>query len=347
MSDIGASTTMKLSPGADGHSDAALKSLRRSRSSYLTLLIVPALCLYGYFFADSLFVVTFTFALCWALMAVGFDVFSGYSGRINMGYAMFPGVAAYATAVINAKLGVSPLVSSGIGVMAAVLLAGIIGVATLKIQGKYFALITSIVPMAFFQITFIFSGVFGGEEGVYGIQPYFFDQKTDMIAMSAILVVCAAVALWYSHSKAGLLLRSVKGGDLTAKALGVDTFRTLMAAFLLSALIGGIAGAYLAHFQMFMGPEIFFIVTTLQIVTFAQVGGPGTIVGPMIGALLLTIGNEALREMADLRLLIYFVGLVLLLRFFPNGVIAPLFNWIRRTSLRSATKGTRAKGTRT
>lgn len=319
----------------------APKGLNRPSAAYLVLLVVPALCLYG-LNADTVFVVTYTFAACWAIMAIGFDVFSGYSGRMNMGYAMFPGIAAFTTAVINARLGLPPIVAAFAGLAAALLLGALIGIATLKIQGKYFALVTSIVPMAFFQLVFIFSGVFGGEEGIYGVEPFFFDQKTDMITVSVLLVVCAATALWFSHSKAGLLLRAVKGGELTAKALGVNAFQVLMAAFLLSALIGGIGGVYLAHFQMFIGPEIFFIVTTLQIVTFAQVGGPGTIVGPMIGAILLTLGNESLRQVADFRLFVYFVGLVLLLRFFPNGVIAPMFDWIGRRGLRLEGRGARA-----
>lgn len=291
-------------------------------SRYWILLILPALGLAGWY-GGQIVTITLIFGAVWATFAIGYDLFSGYSGRVNLGYAMFPGTSAYVTAVLSAKLGVPPVISMFGGVLAAVLLALVIGMVALRIKGIYFALSTSIVPLALFQITHVFGEFFGGEEGVWGVPGLFFDPRPNLLVMLSILAVVLAFALWFSDAKPGLMLRAIKGGDLTAQALGVDTFRFLLLGFLVSALIGGVGGAYLAHFQMFVGPELLFIITTLQVITFVQVGGPATIIGPTVAAFLLVIFNEYLREWSDWRLFLYFVALVLLLRFAPKGLIIP------------------------
>jgi len=308
---------------------AAHNQRARSLIPYGVLALAPIMAVAG-LIAGAPLLVTFAFAALWAMFAIGFDLFSGYSGRVNMGYAMFPGIAGYTSAVLSVKYGITPWLSAPAGVIMAVVLAALLGLLTLRIQGKYFALTTAIVPMGFYQLVHVFDRFFGGEEGIYGVPALFKEPTHDFLLICASLLVTGACALWYVRSKAGLALRAIKGGELTAKSLGVDVFRHLMVAFMLSALIGGLAGALFAHFQMFIGSEIFFIVATLQIVTFAQVGGPGTIVGPMLGAILLTMLNENLRDIAEVRLLVYFAGLVLLLRFFPDGLIVPLLGRVGR-----------------
>lgn len=298
-------------------------------SRYWILLLLPVIGVVGWYGGLP---VTFTliFGAIWAMFAVGYDVFSGYSGRVNLGYAMFPGVSAYVTATLSAKFGWPVYASVPLGVLAAVALAALLGVIALRIKGIYFALSTAIVPLALFQITHVFGEFFGGEEGIWGVPGFFLDPRLDLIVLLAVLGVTLAFTLWFTGAKPGLTLRAIKGGDLTAQALGVDVFRFLFLGFLISAAIGGAGGAYLAHFQMLISPEILFIITTLQILTFVQVGGPGTIVGPAIASFLLVIFNEYLRGWSDWRLFLYFTALVLLLRFVPRGVIMPAADALRR-----------------
>lgn len=299
-------------------------------SRYWILLLLPVVGAAGWYGSQPV-TITLFFGAAWACFAIGYDVFSGYSGRVNLGYAMFPGTSGYVTAVLSAKLGVPPFLSIFGGILAAMLLAFLIGVVTLRIKGIYFALSTAIVPLVLFQITHVFGEFFGGEEGIWGVPGFFFDPRLDLVVMLIILGAALAIALWFTGAKPGLTLRAIKGGDLTAEALGIDTFRFLFLGFMLSAMIGGAAGAYLVHFQLYVGPELLFIITTLQVITFVQVGGPATIIGPTVGAFLLVIFNEYLREWSDWRLFVYFVVLVLLLRFAPEGLIVPAARAARRT----------------
>jgi branched-chain amino acid transport system permease protein len=301
---------------------------------YATLLLLPALAVLGWFGSQPL-TITLLYGAVWATYAVGYDMFSGFSGRVNLGYAMFPATAAYTSAVLSARLGLSPLLSIPGGILMAALLAALVGAMTLRIKGIYFALSTSIVPLVLFQVTHVFGKFFGGEEGIWGVPPLFDDPRMDLVAVLVILGAAVAFSLWYVRSKAGLVLRAIQGSDLTAQALGVDTFRFLFASLLASAVIGGAAGAYVAHFQMLVAPEILQIITTLQIITFTQVGGPGTIIGPAVGSFLLVFLNEHLRAWTDLRLFAYFAVLVLLLRFSPGGLLAPA----ARALVRLVTRG--------
>jgi branched-chain amino acid transport system permease protein len=305
---------------------------------YSPLLLLPVVALLGWFGSQPL-TITLIYGAAWATYAVGYDMFSGFSGRVNLGYAMFPATAAYASAVLSARFGVPPLLSVPAGVGGAVLLGAAVGALTLRIKGIYFALSTAIVPLALFQLTHVFGKFFGGEEGIWGVPPFFSDPREDLLAILAILGAGVAFSLWYVRSKAGLILRGIQGSDLTAQALGVDTFRFLFVSLLCSAGIGGAAGAYLAHFQMLVAPEILHIITTLQIITFTQVGGPGTIVGPAVGSFLLVILNEHLRAWTDLRLFAYFALLVLLLRFSPEGLLAPAARALARLLRRPAAGG--------
>jgi branched-chain amino acid transport system permease protein len=311
------------------HSQVALLLTR-----YWLLLLVPVLGLTGWF-ASPPWTITLTFASVWATYAIGYDLFSGYSGRVNLGYAMFPGTAGYITALVSTRLGVPPLLGLLCGIAGAMLLALLIGLLTLRIKGIYFALATAIVPLVLFQLTHVFGRFFGGEEGVWGVSPFFLEPRYDLLAMLGVLGVCLAFALWFVNSKAGLVLRAIKGSDLTSEALGIHPFRFLMVGFLASAAIGGAGGAYLAHSQMFVGPEILFIITTLQVITFTIVGGPATIVGPVIGSFVLVILNEYLRAWSDLRLFAYFVVLVLLVRFSPDGLIVPSVRALHRLVTRA------------
>ncbi|HWU39309.1 MAG TPA: branched-chain amino acid ABC transporter permease [Candidatus Acidoferrum sp.] len=313
-----------------------------SLSRYGPLLLLPGLALVGWFGSQPL-IITLIYGATWASYAVGYDMFSGFSGRVNLGYAMFPATAAYTSAALSARMGIPPWASVPAGILLALLLAAAVGALTLRIKGIYFALSTSIVPLALFQLTHVFGKFFGGEEGIWGVPAFFSDPRYDLLAVLAILGVSMAFSLWYVNSKAGLVLRAIQGGDLTAQALGVDTFRFLFVSLLVSAAIGGLAGAYLAHFQMLVAPEILHIITTLQIITFTQVGGPGTIVGPAVGSFLLVILNENLRVWTELRLFTYFAVLVLLLRFSPEGLLIPAARAMGRL-VRGRENGPTSKG---
>jgi branched-chain amino acid transport system permease protein len=296
---------------------------------YWPVLLVPIVGLIGWFGSQPV-TITLLYGATWATYAVGYDMFSGFSGRVNLGYAMFPATAAYVTAVLSARLDVSPALSIPAGIAGAILLAVVVGALTLRITGIYFALSTSIIPLALFQLTHVFGKFLGGEEGIWGVPPIFTDPRFDLLIVLLILGVSMSFALWYVRSKAGLVLRAIQGGELTAQALGLDTFRFLFVSLLLSSAIGATAGAYLAHFQMLVAPEILHIITTLQIITFVQIGGPGTIIGPVLGSFLLVHLNEYLRAWTDLRLFVYFAALVLLLRFSPDGILVPFGRAIQR-----------------
>jgi branched-chain amino acid transport system permease protein len=305
---------------------------------YAPLLLLPVVAAVG-LLGSQPWTMTLVFACLWAMYAVGYDLFSGYSGRVNLGYAMFPGVAGYVTAILSTRLHFPALVSVACGILAAVLLALVVGALTLRIQGIYFSLATAIVPLALFQLTHVLGRALGGEEGIWGVPPFFLDPRLDLLVVLLLLGGCVAFALWFANSKAGLVLRAIKGSDLTSQALGIDRFRFLLVGFLVSAAFGGIGGAYSAHFQMFVGPDLLFIITTLQVITFTIVGGPATIVGPMVGAFALVIVNEYLRNWTEVRLFAYFVVLVLLLRFSPDGIIVPAARALRNVIASRSARG--------
>lgn len=299
-----------------------LKALVRRRYGIMLFgtAVLALLTLWG----DPRLLTTLTYAAVWALYCLGYDLFSGYSGRVNLGYALFPGSAAYTTALLNVKLGVSPYAGMIAGVLVAVTWALAIGVLTLRIRGIYFALSTAIAPLVLFQLAMIFWDLTGGEEGLFAVEPLFLELPVNFLVSLVLLAVIGSFCIWLTDSKTGLVLRAIQGSEMATQAAGKRTFKYLLATFVVSAVIGGLAGGFLAHFQMYIGPEVFQIETTLQIITFALLGGSGTLIGPFVAAFLLMMVNEYLRLVGDIRLLLYFIILVLILRFSPRGIIVPL-----------------------
>src|SRR5512144_1516487 len=106
---------------------------------YWPVLLVPVIGLIGWFGSQPV-TITLLYGATWATYAVGYDMFSGFSWRVNLGYAMFPATAAYVTAVLSARLKVAPALSIPAGIAVAVLLAVVVGALTLRIKGIYFAL---------------------------------------------------------------------------------------------------------------------------------------------------------------------------------------------------------------
>ena len=121
------------------------------------------------------------------------------------------------------------------------------------------------------------------------------------------------------------LILAVEQGPVAAQAAGTNTTLHKMGALLVSAFVAGMAGAVYAHYQQSVGPHVFGVILTVTIITMAYVGGIGTTYGAIAGAFLLTIMTEGLRQFGEFRLLVYTLCLIAIIRFFPNGLLLPIF----------------------
>ncbi len=257
----------------------------------------------------------------YTILACSWDLLSGFTGNINFGHAFFIAGAGYMGAVLNLNLGWPSWLTLPAGGITAAVCGLLVGVVTLRLKGPYFAAVTFCFGALLYKWFMVSSKFLGGEEGLSGIVPLT-DSPLGNYYFSAVLM-CAVVLLLYFVSKSsfGLILRSIGENETASEGSGINTTYYKVVAFAISAAIAGVAGTMYAHTQMHVGPEMAHDSLSALVLMMAVVGGMGSIIGPIMGAYLLTLVNESLRFMGELRLLIYSGAVVAVIFFAPKGLL--------------------------
>ncbi|MFW5936143.1 MAG: branched-chain amino acid ABC transporter permease, partial [Candidatus Hadarchaeota archaeon] len=227
-------------------------------------------------------------AFLFIILTVSWDVMVGYTGQVNLGHTVFVGVGAYTTALLQTQrlhgtslefLAVEPPIYLSIiagGVMAA-LIGFIIGVITLRLKGYYFALVTAVLPLVFMQTLYIWSDVFGGEEGFsVGLSKVLTGTIVgNYYAAFFIMLISVGIMLFLVKSPLGLKLRALREDQELAEAAGIDTVKYKLIAFMISSFFAGIGGAAIVHYRITVGPDLYDIPLMLIIILSAVIGGLG------------------------------------------------------------------------
>jgi branched-chain amino acid transport system permease protein len=260
------------------------------------------------------------------LLIGGLNLVMGYGGQISLCQAGFFGLGAYVSGALAVKYGVPPAIGLVLAPLGTALAALVIGLPALRLRGNYLAMATlgfnAILSVLFVELV----GLTGGPNGLAGIPPIrllgiAFDGAARFfwLAWLAGAALMAVLALLLA-SRAGRALRAVAGSEIAAASMGVDPFRTKLAAFAVSAAAAGLAGALYAHFNQYASPETFSFSASVLLVVMVALGGWGHYWGPLFGAAIFTAVPELLRRFQDTELLVFGIGMVLVLLFLPEGV---------------------------
>ena len=280
-------------------------------------------------FSDDLYLLRIvTLSSIFAIYAASWDLLAGYSGQVSFGHALFFGVGAYGSALLNYHLGWPPWLTIPIGAALAMAAGFLIGVPCLRLRGSYLSLATLAFPLILTGILFAVPDLSGGELGISGIRPlvrsrvgYYY------IAVGAMLAFC--FAMWkLGDSHTGLILHAIREDEVAARASGINTARYRLLAFSLSGLFAGFAGALVAHFIRVTGPSTLELALSFQAVIWGIFGGVATIYGPVAGVFLLYPLTEALSlvgRISEYRLLLSAVVILVVLLLMPEG----LTPWVR------------------
>jgi branched-chain amino acid transport system permease protein len=272
-------------------------------------------------------------ALYFGLIGQSWNILGGYGGQFSFGHAAFFGMGAYAQGVLQTALGLDPWLC----LIAAALLAAVTGtfVGALSfrsgLRGSYFALVT----LAFAEVFRILAnsvGFTGAGSGLlvplkHGAANLQFETKAGFFWMILALTAGGiAIAWWIENSRFGSRLIALRENEDAARALGVDVLRTKLIAITLSAALMGLAGAFYVQYFLYIDPSIAFGPgASISALLVPIIGGLGTALGPLVGAVLLQFVSQlAQATMGDspgLNLVAYGVILVAMVLFLPNGVI--------------------------
>jgi branched-chain amino acid transport system permease protein len=298
--------------------------LRRGLAA-LPWLIAGAMLAYA-FVGGGYFVTVMSFAMIYAVFVIGLNVFMGMAGQVTFGHNAFAALSGYASAVLTATYSWEPIAAFAVGLALALVVALAVGWPTLRLRGHYLAMATLAIGLIVYEIAIQWQSVTQGYMGISGVSPLGvagYEIVSDRGKLFALVVFVALASLAAGRLRAsrfGRALAAIAGSEDAARALGIDVARYKLLAFLVSAAYAALAGSLFVHVVEFVSPEVFGLHMIVLAFTMLYVGGIGTLGGPILGAVIVSLLPEMFRGLKDYQDLFYGAGLILLLIYAPKGL---------------------------
>jgi branched-chain amino acid transport system permease protein len=227
----------------------------------------------------------------WIALAGSWNIISGFTGYVSFGHVAFFGIGTYTAALLITKAGWHWLPAGLAGSIPAMVLALVIGYPCLRLKGPYFAISMLGLNEVVRALVSYFEGFTGGGSGIS--LPPIVATVPVYYAMGAVALTVPLVTYFIITSRFGLRLLSIREDELAAEAMGINTARHKLYAFLLSAAFPGIVGGFYAWYASHVEPmSVFPLITTITMIIMCLLGGSGTVLGPVLGAVLLSIFQE-------------------------------------------------------
>jgi len=293
------------------------------------------------FVAGGYLITVLQFALIYTVLVTGLNVFMGFTGQVSFGHNAFAAIGGYSSAVLAATYGWEPLPAGLVGLAGSLIVAFIIGYPVLRLRGHYLAMATLAIGLIVYEVAVQWQSVTQGYMGISGIPPIGIGRWSIMSdrGLLAFLLLAAALALLSAagirRSRLGRAFVAAAGSEDAARALGIDVARYKLIAFMISAAYASIAGSLFAYTVGFVSPEVFGLQMVVLAFTMLYVGGLGTVTGPALGAIIISVLPESFRAFKDYQDLAYGAALIVILIYAPRGLasLPDLWGkWRRRTA---------------
>ncbi|MHA7125231.1 branched-chain amino acid ABC transporter permease [Janibacter indicus] len=272
-----------------------------------------------------------TTAVIYAIAAYGMNIILGMTGQLSLAHGAFFGVGAYIVGLLTTDHDWSFWTSFILAIVATTVMGYVSGLIALRTQGSYFAIFTMALGFLAFIIITRWESVTHAHSGVSGVKfpenfgPIDFTKETTMYFF---VLVILGLVIWATHalltSNAGRSLVAIRTSPDLAKSIGVNVAVSKQLAFTASAGIAGLAGGLFASFTGFIGPDVAAIDLTFQFLLFLLIGGMGTVMGPLVGSLLVAFLFEMLQDLDTYRFIVLGPIIVLLVIFAPKGIVGYL-----------------------
>jgi branched-chain amino acid transport system permease protein len=296
------------------------------RDVFLILVpLVAAFALLPFFYSNHLLLFNF---IIFIVLAQGVNVIYGFTGYLPFGYVGFFGAGAYGFSLMVLHLQAPPFLAVAVGVAAALALALVL-TPLFRLSGAYFSIANLAASLAVLQVV-ANPSLENYTRGPYGISlSGIFNPPLAYATAVAILAATLSIVIFLRNSKFGLALQAIREDSISASMAGINVVRERVIAWLLSALIAGLAGSVFAWYASVFYPEtVFSGEFTIFAIVFALFGGTATVVGPILGVVILYgIYNVVGISTPQYFQLIYGALIIGLVLFLPNGLVSLLRRW--------------------
>jgi len=262
-----------------------------------------------------------------AILGLGLNLLTGYAGLVSLGHAGFFAIGAYTAALLKINFDLPyPVVMLAAACVSAV--AGLlVGLPTLRLSGNYLTIVTLGFGEVVRMIIMNWRDVTGGTLGLRPPRPAMFGVEFTLAnhgfyyTMLALLILTGIACHAIIKSRTGRAFQAIREDEVAATMMGIRTTRFKILAFVLSAIITGVAGAFYAPFLGFIDHNTFVFDVSILIISIVIVGGMGTMRGMFLGAIVLVAFPEVFRFLADFRFVVYGLLLIIMMRFRPQGIL--------------------------
>ena len=273
-------------------------------------------------------------AFIWAIAVYGLNIITGFCGQLNLAHGGFFAIGAYVVAILTVDHGWAfwpAFIASG--VFSAVF-GFLVGIVSLRLKEHYFAIFTLCVGFIIYLLLDKWEALTHGSLGIINIAPpegfglIDFTRTIPFYYLVLFFLVLAIVLVSrISSSLVGRTFLAIRISDDLAQSLGINLMRNKVLAFVLSTVYAGLAGGLYAGVVRFIGPAEAEVVHTFDIITYLLVGGIGTLMGPLVGTMMITWLTQAVQSFEEYRMIVFGPMLALLVIFMPKGVVGTFLTW--------------------
>ncbi|MBN8967676.1 MAG: ATP-binding cassette domain-containing protein [Rhizobiales bacterium] len=269
------------------------------------------------------------------LACIGLNVLLGLAGQISLGHVGFMAIGAYTTVLLMEKAGWPYLAATAAGIVLVSIIGGLLAMPALRVRGPYLAMVTIAFGFIVEHGTVEWKDLTGGGNGlVITAQPSIAGMALSerSLAMISVVLVFVAIVLFVrlKNSGWGYAMRAARDSEVATRSVGIDLVIVRTMAFVISAAMMALAGALFAPLQGYISPSSFPFLQSILLLFAVMIGGAGSAVGPIIGALLVVLLPELLSDLAEYRLLAFGLLLFAVLRLAPNGVAGLIGQFLGR-----------------
>jgi branched-chain amino acid transport system permease protein len=278
--------------------------------------------------------------LIFGLLALSLDLIMGYTGMVSFGHAAYFGLGAYGSALLLIHYAVPVPVAMVGGALLAGVIALPVGYISTRATGIYFAMLTLAFAQLLYTIAYKWRDLTGGSDGIAGVPkttlwwngPSLASASAYYYLVAGSLVVSLFLCRALVRSPFGKALMAIRENERKFSVLGQDPRRFKLTVFVIAAVFAGLAGSLFAPFRGFASPEVMFWVLSGQALMMVIIGGIGTLIGPVLGAMLFMLIQEVLSSYTEQWMIFTGAIFVLMVIFLPGGVVGAVRSWIEGRS---------------
>ncbi|WP_022669998.1 branched-chain amino acid ABC transporter permease [Hippea alviniae] len=269
------------------------------------------------------------------IVILGLDLLMGFAGQVSLGHAGFVAMGAYISSLLSIKLNINPWLAILIAVLITSLLASIIAYPTMKLKGHYLAMATLAIGEIVYILLNNLTSLTGGHQGLSGmpmlsIGNFVFDSDKKFYFLVWLIVsVITFIIVNITNSSFGRSLRLIKEKEPAAVSFGINAHMLKIVVFTISATLASLAGGLFAFYLGFISPASFSLLKSIDYVVMVFVGGMGTVIGPMIMSVILTVLPNILLSLQEFWPIVNGILLVVMVMFLPEG-IGGIIKWKKR-----------------